>query len=214
MIARLKSVEGITVITEHIGGPTCDYNIEAARRFANGHLPTGVEEFYRQVSSFCLEWTYTSLLNKRRPMGCIDIQPILRTFGDNWRDKTWFPLPDGVQPTPEDKWQFKFQNVLPFDIFQPEACGCFLMDPIGGESVPENFIAYHYFGEELVRSQYTFTEYIERMLKTYGFWYWTSVLASSVAVETGESEEFGQFMTKVYGSSWDDYFNRPGTELD
>ena len=214
MVVRLRSVPQISIEIEETGGPTPESEIEEARRFANGYLPAGVEEFYRQVRSFRLEWKYK--LHKdddRMVSGCVNIQPIREVFGDNWRGSTWFPLPDGVEPNADDEWRFQFRKVLPFDVFQPEACGCFLQEP-DGSSTPEDYISFHYFGEQLVRTRYTFADYVERLLKSYGYWYWIKALFAGPE-RTHHDNDPRWFLEKVHGPGIiESLFNRgEGEEL-
>ncbi|KAJ6437491.1 GTP-binding nuclear protein Ran [Purpureocillium lavendulum] len=154
------------------------HEVDQAREYANGILPDGVEEFYSQVGSFTLEWEHMSpeLTTGDLPStGHIQILPITTTFGDNWRGITWFPLPDHIKPRRDDEWRLTYRGVLPFDFFIPEACMCFIQAPDG---TLEDHIAYHSFGHELHRTRYTFKDYIERLVASYGFWYWGETLCS------------------------------------
>lgn len=214
MVSRLKNVPQISVKHYYIGGPTCKSEIAQAKRFANGFLPAGVEEFYRQVDSFRLEWKYRLPPDDDRVvMGGVNIRPITQVFGDNWRDITWHPLDDGVEPTADDEWRFQFRKVLPFDVFEPEACGCFIQEP-DGRSVPEDCISYHYFGESLVRTRYTFSEYIERLLKSYGYWYWIRALFAGPE-RGGHLNDPRWFLEEIHGPGIvESLFNRgKGEEL-
>ncbi|KAJ5573195.1 hypothetical protein N7450_010179 [Penicillium hetheringtonii] len=178
MVLTLQQHPHIRVTEARLDPPTPQSEIDRAKEYARGILPDGVEEFYSQVGSFALEWEHTSpelTIGDLPCTGRIKILPINETFGDNWRDITWFPLPDHIVPRPDDEWRFTYRGVLPFDFFVPEACMCFIQTPGG---IPENHIAYHYFGEELYRTRYTFKDYIERLLASYGFWYWEETLCS------------------------------------
>ena len=172
MLSTLQLHPDITVTEAKVNPPAPQYQIFQAISYARGTLPPGVEEFYSQVGSIDVEWAYTDpkAPNTNLPLtGSIHILPITEVFGDNWRDITWFPLPEDLQPHPDDAWRFTYRNVVPFDLFVPEACMCFIQEE--GQT-PENCVAFHYFGEELYRTRYTFSEYIERLLASYGFWYW------------------------------------------
>lgn len=212
MIARLRSIPQIEIGLEKIGGPTPEFEIEEAKRFANGVLPTGVEEFYRQIRSFRLEWKYKlSPGDKRHVVGRINILPICEVFGDNWRGRIWFPLPEGLEPNLDDEWRFEFRKVLPFDNFVPEACGSFIQESDDG-SVPEDCIAFHYCGEDLVRTRYTFGEYIERLLKSYGYWYWICALFGPPGTSS-EADETRWFLSEIYGPGVNErFFNRSRVE--
>jgi hypothetical protein len=178
MVISLQQHPHIRVTEARLDPPTPRHDIDEAKAYANGVLPDGVEQFYSQVGSFVLGWEHISPELTTGDLPCtghIQILPIAEIFGDNWRDITWFPLPDHIEARPDDKWRFTYRDVLPFDFFVPEACMCFIQTPGG---IPENHVAYHYFGKELYRTRYTFGDYIERLLASYGFWYWGETLCS------------------------------------
>lgn len=169
MIFTLQQHPHIRVTEARLDPPTPQPVIDQAKEYANGILPDGVEEFYAHVGSFALEWEHTFPEQTIRDLPStrhIKILPINETFSDNWRGITWFPLPGHIEPRPDDEWRFTYRRVLPLDFFVPEACMCFIQTPDG---IPEDHIAYHYFGKELYRTQYNFGDYIERLLASYGF---------------------------------------------
>ncbi|KAK2764899.1 hypothetical protein FQN54_008596 [Arachnomyces sp. PD_36] len=197
MFARLRQVPEIAVESAAIGAPARESEIEKAKKFANGSLPTGVEDFYRQIGWLRLEWKYQLPEDdSRHVVGHINIRPIDVVFGDNWREITWFPLPDDIEPNIDDEWRYIYRKVLPFDRFVPEACTCFIQEPDG--SSPEEFVAFFYLGEELSRTRYTFTEYIHRLFKSHGYFYWVESLCPGHEDST-QVENFWEFMTQIYG---------------
>ncbi|KAK2808005.1 hypothetical protein FQN50_005087 [Emmonsiellopsis sp. PD_5] len=208
MISRLRQIPEITIEIANIAPPTPDSEIEQARAFANGFLPTGIEEFYRQIGSFNLEWKYNLPENDpRHIVGHIDILPITRVFGDNWQYITWFPLPEHVVPNVDDEWRFKFRNVLPFDFFVAEACMCFLQESVAGDGrgKPADFVAFHRSGMEVHGTRYTFVEYVERLLKSYGFFYWMEALCGGCE-GSPQVEEFRKVMEGIYGGDNEEIF--------
>ncbi|KAK2776977.1 hypothetical protein FQN53_002443 [Emmonsiellopsis sp. PD_33] len=208
MISRLRQIPEITIEAAEIAPPTPDSEIEQARSFANGSLPTGVEEFYRQIGAVNLHWKYNLPENDpRHIVGHIDILPITRVFGDNWQYVTWFPLPEHVVPNVDDEWRFRFRNVLPFDFFVPEACMCFLQEGVAGDGGGKqaDFVAFHRFGMAVHGTRYTFVEYVERLLKSYGFFYWMEALCGGCE-GSHQVEEFRKVMGGIYGGDNEEIF--------
>ena len=204
MIVNLWQNRNISVTEVEIGPPTSRFEIETAKKAANGRLPVGVEEFYSQVGSFKVEWETISpeLEGANIPAtGHINILPISKIFGDNWRDVTWFPLPNDREPTSDDEWRFEYRNVVPFDFFIPEACMCFLQEQ--GET-PDDQVAFHDF-EEIFKTRYTFADYIARLLKSYGYCYWMKSLASECE-DRVDVEEFRANIPKLFESIDDSLF--------
>lgn len=166
MIDDLEGNPNVEVLTADLAGSASGADIDQATRLANGVLPVGVEDFYREVGSFRLEWRHTVAEISQGDLsdqGFVNILPAPQVFGD-WRDITWFPDQDQGQ---------EFQPVKPFDMFVPEACAAFLQPP---DRTPGDSVAYHYFGEELCDTGYAFDEYLERLLASRGYWYWVQTL--------------------------------------
>jgi hypothetical protein len=215
MVESLRQHPNIRVTEAEIGPSAPQSEIDEARRYANGRLPSGVEEFYARVGSFRLEWELISpemAINDIPVTGHIRILPILEIFGDNWRNITWFPLPDSVKHTPDDEWRLTFRNALPFDFFIPEACMCFIQEPA---EMPEDYVAYHYFGEKLYKTCYTFGDYVERLLSSYGYWYWVETLCSESA-DSAQVDSFRANMPKIFAGYDDGLFQptcRPQTSM-
>ncbi|KAH7124798.1 P-loop containing nucleoside triphosphate hydrolase protein [Dactylonectria macrodidyma] len=207
MAESLQQHPNIRVTEAKISASAPQSEIDEAKKYANGRLPSGVEEFYKQVGSFRLEWELISpemAIGDIPSTGHIRILTILEIFGDNWRDITWFPLPDYVEPTPDDEWRLRFRNVLPFDFFIPEACMCFIQEPAG---TPEDYVAYHYFGEELYKTRYTFGDYVERLLASHGYWYWMETLCSESA-DSAQVDSFRANMPRIF-AGYDDSLFQP-----
>ncbi|KAH7110512.1 hypothetical protein B0J13DRAFT_534532 [Dactylonectria estremocensis] len=207
MAESLQQHPNIRVTEAKISASAPQSEIDEAKKYANGRLPSGVEKFYKQVGSFRLEWELISpemAIGDIPSTGHIRILPILEIFGDNWRDITWFPLPNYVEPTPDDEWRLRFRNVLPFDFFIPEACMCFIQEPAG---TPEDYVAYHYFGEELYKTRYTFGDYVERLLASHGYWYWMETLCSESA-DSAQVDSYRANMPRIF-AGYDDSLFQP-----
>lgn len=164
LVSGLERNPAVEVQVAEITAPASQAELESAVEAANGRLPVGVEDFYREVGSFRLEWSHAngSHDTKGRPVrGTINILPVHRVFSD-WRGITWFPGQDA-----------EFRPVKPFDMFTSEACTAFV-NPIN--SPPRETMSYHYFGEELHDTGYSFNEYMERLIASRGYWYWVQTL--------------------------------------
>lgn len=198
IISDLEGRSGIEVIGSDMTGPTPRAELDFAAEQANGHLPVGVEDFYREVGSFRLEWRHAVPGARREGKsdgGSINILPIRQVFAD-WRGVTWFPS-QGSQGE-------EFRPVKPFDMFTPEACTSFLQ-PLGGS--PSDSVAYHYFGEELHETGYTFNEYLERLFASRGYWYWPLTLCSGLEGKA-EVAAFRKVMPTIF-PDYDDTIFRP-----
>jgi hypothetical protein len=208
MIERLRQNPNFKVIKAEVTCPTSQSEIDEARQRANGYLPIGVEDFYRQVGSFNLEWEYELTKGGRddaRDTGHINILPIGEIFGDNWRGITWFPLPNDVgRVGVEDEWRYIFRNVVPFDFFIPEACMCFTQEHDG---TPEDYVGFHSFGRELCRTRYTFPEYIAFLLTSHGYYYWMETLCPGHE-DSMQVESFRLQMPEIF-PHYDDSLFRP-----
>lgn len=185
MIDGLKRNPNVDLLNVKFGEPASSEEIAEATRLAGGRLPVGVEEFYRQVGSFSLEWRHTVAEIREGDQadeGLVNIIPLSAVFGD-WEDYVYFPdFPNGEG--------LEFRPVKPFDAFVAEACAAFLQPD--GQPVGDS-VAYHYFGEDLHDLGYTFDEYIERMLVSRGYWYWMLTLSA----ELQRDHEVGEFRRKM-----------------
>ncbi|GAA2977893.1 hypothetical protein JCM13580A_27570 [Streptomyces drozdowiczii] len=153
-------------------------------------LPAGVAEFYREVGSFTLEWRSTEGDGANR--GVAGILPLDRVLGD-WSGITWFP--NGEQ---------EFRPVVPFDFFTPEACAAFER---GEDGTFAEKVSYHYFGEELAPTGRTFTEYVDLLIASRGYWYWPKTLCAGYE-DSAEVTGFRQDMPRIF-PDYDDTLFRP-----
>jgi hypothetical protein len=81
-----------------------------------------------------------------------------------------------------------YKHVKPFDHFEPEACTAFLLDENGQ---PRDQIAYFYFGEDLSETRFSFSEYIDLMIVSRGYWYWSTALIPSPDAYDDDFRVFG-----------------------
>jgi hypothetical protein len=194
MVAGLEQNPHVEVLTIDLADPASQEDIDHATRLANGVLPAGVEDFYREVGAFRLEWQHTLDEISHGDLsdhGFINILPVPEVFGD-WRDVTWFD---------EDDQQFR--PVKPFDMFVPEACTAFLQPP---DDPPADAVAYHYFGEELCDTGYTFDDYLKRLLASRGYWYWVQTLCPDKQ-DSAEVVDFRNNMPVIFPDYDDEPFH-------
>jgi len=195
MVDDLRGNPNIEVISVEIGEPAPTAGLEAARALAHGALPAGVEDFYTELNGFTLEWRHSVDEVSHGDLsdhGLINILPIDEVFGD-WHGVTWFS---------EDNDE-EFRPVKPFDLFVPEACAAFIQPP--GQP-PAGTVAYHYFGEELIDTGYSFEEYLARLLAARGFWYWIQTLCADLHSEAVIS--FRRAMPLIF-DDYDDQLFQP-----
>ena len=195
MVGDLRQNPNIEVLTVEMAEPPSLDDIELARRLAGGELPPGVGDFFGEIGGFRLEWQHTVAVISHGDLsdhGLVNILPITEIFGD-WRGVTWFG---------EDTAEFR--AVKPFDMFVPEACAAFVKPE--GEP-PASSVAYHYFGEELHDTGYTFDEYLERLLASRGFWYWIQTLCPGLE-SSPEVTAFRQAMPQIF-TDYDDRLFHP-----
>jgi len=168
MAESLKANPAVNIIELVFNPPASDTEIEQAKKQAGGALPAGVERFFKEMNGFTLEWEHTIEAIKQGgdfDKGFIKILPILDIFG-TWKNITWF---EGIEEGDE------YRSVKPLDHFIPEACAAFYQAP--GEA-PQNTVYYHYLGEYLENTGYTFEEYIDRLLASRGYFYWIQTLCA------------------------------------
>ncbi|PGH23531.1 hypothetical protein AJ80_02485 [Polytolypa hystricis UAMH7299] len=220
LITTLKNTPHINVRNAVIGDGASSAEIGRAKRAANGRLPTDVEAFYRSVGWFKLEWKHTVKEIAEGDMcdqGFINILPIEEVWG-NWAGIIWFgPDDESEEEEEEDKdpsyggdkgknkaaeddasesgyVDYSFRPVRPFDTFVPEACMAFLQ-PVGKgrKAQPADQVAFHYCGEELCKTRYTFAEYIDRLIASRGMFYW----CESLCVDRQDSAQTMEFRRKM-----------------
>ncbi|MEV5281545.1 hypothetical protein [Streptomyces sp. NPDC051994] len=198
MIEEIDQSPHLDLIDSVVGDPASEADLTEASRLAQGHLPAGLADFYQEVGSLRLEWRHTVADIRKGNLsdqGFINILPVTQVFGD-WEGITYFPGQN------ED-----FRAVKPFDMFVPEACAAFIQKP-GGE--PGDTVSYHYFGEELCDTRFSFAEYLERLLASRGYWYWLQTLCPG-AEESAEVSAFRQNMPRMF-PDYDDALFHPRSE--
>src|SRR5262245_10066067 len=186
MAEELRSNRNVRVIKLALGRPAARAEIASAERRAGGALPDGVERFYREMNGFSLEWEHTVesiRSHDSSDRGFVELLPIGRVFA-SWRGQTWFADIEGGET---------YRPVKPFDRFQPEACAAFYQPP---GKAPEDRVYYHYFGEILEATGYTFPEYVDRLLASRGFFYWIVTLCAGLQ-STREATSFREKMPLI-----------------
>lgn len=194
MVADLRLNPNVEITEVRVAQPAARAEVEEARTLAGGMLPAGVEEFYAQMNGFRLDWRHTVAEVSRGDLadhGLVNILPIGEVFGD-WRGVTWFS---------DDE---EFRPVKPFDMFVPEACAAFIK-PEGRP--PASTVAYHYLGEELRDTGYSFDEYLDRLLASRGFWYWIQALCPDLQA-SAEVAAFRRVMPLIF-DDYDDQLFQP-----
>jgi len=196
MTKNLEANRNVNITRLAFGNPASDAEIEQAKKLAGGVLPEGVEGFFREMNGFCLEWEHTIESIKQHndtDKGFINILQILGVFGD-WKNSTWFDDFEGGD---------KYKPVKPLDYFVPEACAAFYQ-ATGG--TPQNTVYYHYFGEYLEDTGYTFLEYIDRLLASRGYFYWIQTLCKGLQGHF-EVANFRKNMPLIFDDYNDDLFH-------
>jgi len=187
MISDLEAHPRIELERAEIHSPASLVDITKATRLAGGGLPEGVEAFYRELNGLQLAWRHTFdeiREGDQTDCGYVNLLPVERIFGD-WKGVIWFDSFPGGE---------RFRAVKPFDLFQPETCACFLQSV---DAAPGDFVSFHYLGESLIETSYTFTEYVERLIVSRGFWGWIHTL-STETYDSPESEMFRRKMTALF----------------
>ncbi len=183
MIDDLQANPQVKILELTLNPPASSAEIETAIDRANGALPPGVAEFFGEMNGFHVLWEQqieSSQDESTAARGCINILPIGEVFR-NWKGTTWFKGVEGGD---------RFKGVKPLDLFAPEACAAFCQS---SEDVPDGNIYFHYFGEELQNTYYSFLEYFDRVLAARGYWYWIA----SLCEECQENPEVIDFRTKM-----------------
>jgi hypothetical protein len=200
MVEDLERNPNVEVLDVVLHGPTAKEDIATATRLANGRLPAGVEEFYREVGSFRLEWRHAVAEIQAGDLsdeGMINILPVAEVFGD-WVGATWEPESE------------EFRPVKPFDMFVPEACAAFLLPEKTEISDvfrrPGDSVAFHSFGAELCDTGYTFDEYLQRLLAARGYRYWLKTLCPGAQHST-ETQDFRGRMPRIFPDHDDSLFH-------
>ncbi|MEW2176329.1 hypothetical protein AB0890_08360 [Streptomyces sp. NPDC005406] len=198
LIAELRENPRVELLDHALTEPLPSDRISRIIEESGSRLPDGVEEFYRQVGSFRLDWRCTVpeiQQGDSSDHGVVDILPIDRVLGD-WSGVTWFPT--GEQ---------EFRPVVPFDFFTPEACVAFER---GDGGVFGEKLSYHYFGEELTSMNRTFGEYVELLIASRGYWYWPKTLCAGHE-DSAEVADFRRNMPLIF-PDYDDAMFQPRSE--
>jgi hypothetical protein len=177
LFQSLQTTPNIVVKNIEIAPPATSEQIGTARWCAEMKLPQGVEDFYLELNGFSLEWESTGSTSAT---GSIQFLPIERIFG-NWKETTWFDDFEGGD---------RFKVVKPFDFFQPEACAAFWQE---SDKAPQDQVYFHYLGEDLVPTGYSFLEYIDHLIASRGYNYWLL----SLCAESQKNPEVKQFREKM-----------------
>jgi hypothetical protein len=190
MVASLEADPAIRVTRAVISDPLPPETLARTLSNTTRTLPAGVADFYSEVGAFGLEWNHID--EGDEPVrGTAYLLPLTEVLGD-WEDVTWFPGEEEYRP------------VLPFDMFTQEACAAFWEEEDGKLSAS---IRYHYFGEELYETGYSFGDYLDRLISCRGYWYWPQTLCpelqDSVVVRAFRKNMPGLF------SDYDDSLFRP-----
>jgi hypothetical protein len=171
-------------VTEVEFGDPASASVMAKAEAAAGRLPEGMRDFYGEMNGFTLKWQGKSSFDfgfDRVPTGSIKLLPIISDGPEgvfnSWDKVVWF----------SDQGDERFKKVKPFDFFVEEACAA--LYPTPGNML----VHYHYFGEELHPTGYTFGRYLELLLRSRGFWYWPT----SLCVDLQESVEVERFRTQM-----------------
>jgi len=182
-----------------LGAPASPDAIRDAEKAAGGRLPDGMREVYEQINGLRLEWSArdpSTFDTVQPPTGYIKLLEIGTSTGTifgSWDDWIWFSQ-DGDET---------FKNVKPVDFFINEACAA--LYPVPGEMK----IHYHYCGEELHPTGYSFLEYLELLLESRGYFYWQTALC----VDKQRSKtvvEFRSVMPRLF-ADFDNEAFRPNT---
>lgn len=187
MIEDLQLNGNVTLIHASIAPRAPEGEIDEARRRAQGTLPEGVEDFYREMNGMRLEWEHRVAAIRTgddRDKGYIDILPVLEVWKE-WMGSTWFDDIEGGDA---------YRAVKPFDRFVPEACAAFCQ-PEGAP--PESTMYYHYFGEHLENTRYSFPDYLDRLIASRGYFYWIQTLCTS-RQDSGEVAAFRRNMPVIF----------------
>lgn len=195
MLKSLEANTNVKIIELALNPSASDDEIEEAKKLANGFLPGGVEDFFREINGINLEWEHNVESIKKyndSDKGFIKILPILEIFRD-WKGITWF---DDLEEGDE------YRLVKPVDFFVPEACTAFCQEK---DQIPRNTVYYHYCGEYLEDTKYTFEEYLDRLLVSRGYFYWVQTLCPKLQ-RSAEVADFRKNMPLIFEDYNDDLF--------
>ena len=189
MVAELEAHPAIEILVCKIGEPARDEDIQLASEAAGGVLPEGMEQFYRQIGEFRLEWRLsdTSVIPSGEEFsgGCICILPLVGRAGEetpvfgNWEGSIWFEDLPNVGT---------LKQIRPVDHWVPEACAAlYPANPARPDRPPT--MHYHYCGQELEDLGISFPEYVALLLQSRGFWYWPLAMSFGT-IDRPEAQDF------------------------
>ena len=164
--AEIRNHPLLNVERFELGDPAPADALRAAEEAAGGTLPDGMREVYQEINGCRLEWRARdpkSFDTVEPPMGFIQLLEIGASTGTifgSWDDEIWFSQ-DGDET---------FKGVKPVDFFINEACAA--LYPVPGDMK----MHYHYLGEELHPTGYSFLQYLELLFKSRGYFYWQQAL--------------------------------------
>ena len=168
MVRGLERNPRVTLVDVGFPKPASAPQIEYAKGQAGGALPGGMEEFYRSMNGFRLEWEQRAPEPGRKDepgRGMIDILPLYRVLGD-WEGTVWYRDMEGGE---------KYRPVRPLDFFVEEACAA-LVQPDGQPLRDE--VVYHYLGESIEHTGHSFREWMDKLLAARGYFYWIRTLCA------------------------------------
>lgn len=182
MVAELAGNSQLKVVHFKILPPARPAEIKAAQKLAGGSLPEAMEAFYSEMNGFRLRWSRAQDPNdpeSKNDRGAVDILPLQEVLED-WKDSIWFEFEGGE----------RYKPVKPLDFFVEEACSALVLNDGTGIKPA---IYYHYLGEFLCDTGYSFGEYIERLLTARGYWYWITTLC----LETCKGPQAQNFLRRM-----------------
>ena len=166
MVGELEAHTEVEVVESHFGNPAVVEDITRAKIQMGGNLPEAMEDLYREMDGFRLEWEGT----KSTDAGRIHLLPIyseepgLSVLGD-WQHKIW-------ESTEDD-----FSHVKPFDFYSEQ-------EWVALYPVPSQVarVHLHQSGNMLHPTGYDFASYIDRLLACRGMTGWQQTLCVDLDV--------------------------------
>ena len=192
MVDALKSDERFEVKRAKIGEPASPELIAQAREAAGGTLPPGVAELYAEMNGFELGWEqvdgFSDELEGEEPQGFIDIPKI---YGPSLADGVFSDWNGSLYFSDDDP----LKAIKPIDNSGGElgANTLAVFYPVPGKAT----IHYHADGD-LHPTGYTLDGYLDRLLMSRGYRYWTGSLCVDLQ-DSSETEAFHHDAPLVWG---------------
>lgn len=155
MFGELRATPTVKVRVARIEPPRAG-DIGNWKEIAGASWPDGMSELYAELSSVDLEWEVEGM---KSTGGAIHIPPLSLWDHDALEDELWFDFTDDDSP---------LHFIRPIDRFVPEAYAVLYLRP---EDRPAE-VAYHYCGEDLVRTGLSYREWLELLFRSRGALYW------------------------------------------